>query len=353
MRKIVFILSILCALPIFINAEDKIIILKAYKQVALTGYTRFDTKMIISSEVPGKITKLNYDIGQIIKALPFFEIDSTFIDFEIKTTLNTIKKLEVSIQRSESRIAYSKKEFERIDTLFQERRATEVNRDAASEELKQAELEYQGIIAEKTILETTLQQLKERKSRHIIDAPEGWIVTGKMAEIGEHIAPQVPLAKIADYKTLVIPFSVSSKELNALRRLPQEFDVIVENKNAKAQINWVNPEFDERTRKLSMELKLIDYEGEKREGLLCSLSLTIDSEGLLIPKDAIKNRYDNPRIILKGTRNPINVIILSESERNFVIAEDEILKEGMELEYNDPETLPMKPDNANSSNIKQ
>jgi len=230
-----------------------------------------------------------------------------------------------------SRVAHLKKEFKRIDKLHKGDRATEVKRDAAEEDMNQAKFEARSLGVEKAVLETALKELKERKRRHNIYAPQGWIVVKKNIERGEIVSPNTSLAETADYQNLVVPLSVVSEELAALKRLPAEFDVRVEGNSAKASINWINPEFNEKTRKLSIEAGLVNYKGEKRGGLRFSLPVEIETEGLLVPRSAVISRYDNPRVTIKKTGKTINVMVLGESGDALIIAEDERLLPGMEI----------------------
>ncbi|QTA89018.1 efflux RND transporter periplasmic adaptor subunit [Desulfonema magnum] len=335
MKPILFfmIFLFLCPCPGF--AQDKLIIQRAKKNILLTGYTRSKTTVTVSSEVSGKVLRVNYDVGQTIGKKPFFETDPTFIDFQIKSTRQSIKKLKIAQQKIASRVSYLEKEFIRIDKLHKGDRATEVKRDAAEEELKQAKFESQTLAVEKAVLQTTLKELRERKNRHNISAPEGWIVVEKIVEAGEIIGPNMPLAKVSNYRTLVVPLSVSGKELAALKELPQAFEARLEGKPVTAAIHWVNPEFNEKTRKLSIQLVLTHYEGETRGGLRFSLPLETETEGFLVPKAAVISRYDNPRITIKGTGKPFNIMVLGETEDYVIIAEDEQLSLGTELTANE------------------
>ncbi len=319
----------LCPHPSF--ADQDIVIQWAKKRITLTGYTRSKTTATVSSEVSGKLIRVNYDVAQVIGEKPFFEIDSTFVNFQIESTRHSLKKLKVARQKMSSQAAYLKKEFSRIDQLHKGDRATEVRRDAAEEELKQARFETKSLDIEKAVLDTTLKELQERKGRHHIYASKGWIVVKKRVEAGEIVAQSMPLAEVGDYGNLVVPLAVSGDELSAIRRLPEEFDAQLEGEPVKASINWVNPEFNEQTRKLSIEVALAGYEGEKRGGLRFSMPIEIKTEGLFVPKAAVTNRYDNPRVTLKETGKTINVMVLGETDDGLIIAEDAGLAPGVAL----------------------
>ncbi|MDM8536773.1 HlyD family efflux transporter periplasmic adaptor subunit [Desulfobacterales bacterium HSG17] len=334
MKVVTILVMLITVFPCFSFGENELTVQSAKKEITLTGYTRSNASATVSSEVSGKVIKVNYDVGDIVGEKPFFKIDPTFIDFQMESTRQSLAKINAAHKKNESRIAYLKKEFKRIDLLHKGDRATGVKRDAAQEEFDQARLERNTLKAEKQVLKITLKELQERKNRHNVYAPKGWIIIGKMVEPGEIISSNTPLAKVGDFQNLVIPLSVSGKELDAIRALPEELDARLEGKQVKTRLNWVNPEFDEKTRKLSIELLLIYYKGEKRGGLSFSMLLEIDAQGYWVPKSAVVNRYENPRVIVKSTEETVNIIILGESDDHFIIAENKNLPAGTELTGN-------------------
>lgn len=336
-KSILALIAIFFACSLCASAQDSLLIQPARKMITLSGYTRSDTVMTLSSEVGGKILQVHYDVGQTVGDKAFFEIDPTFIDFQIRSTRQSLQKIEAALLKNASGVAYLEKEFRRIDQLHKGDRATEVKRDAAKEELSQARLERKTLDAEKAVLQTALSELRERKRRHSIFAPKGWIVIKKMAEAGELVAAGSPVAMLGDFRHLTIPLSVSGQELGAIQNLGEEFDAQLEGKTVKARLNWINPEFDEKTRKLGIELILSGYEGKKRGGLRFSLDLETETEGLRIPKEAVINRYDNPRVILKESGETVNIMVLGESDGHLIVNTDKKLKIGAELEMADKE----------------
>lgn len=332
MRLIIYVLLLMLGSTGLAGADEPLTIRKARKEIHITGYTRGQTFITVSSEVSGKVLRANYDVGQTIGTRPFFEIDPTFIDLQIQSTLRAIAKVNTSLKKSETNVAYLAKDFKRMDTLYQSDRVAEIERDAAQNKLDQARLESEAIVLEKEALATTLQELREKRDRHTIDAPKGWIVLEKIAEKGEIVAAGTPLARVGDYRQLVVPLAVDGEELAAIQRLAQVFAAQLENQPVKARIHQINPEFNEKTRKLNIELLLMDYEGEKRGGLIFKLPLAIDAQGVLVPRKAMINRYENPRVTIKASQKTVNVLILGETNGDFIIAEDERLPIGTELE---------------------
>jgi multidrug resistance efflux pump len=311
-------------------AQEQLQVQAARKQVILSGYTRGRAIQTLACEVAGKVTQVNYDVGQVVGEKPFLEIDPTFVDFQIEQAQWTLEKLAVSHARGASRLEYLQKEFKRVDTLHQGSVAPLSKLEGAAEELDQARLAVQTTDVEIKALKTQLKELKERRRRHAVTAPAGWVIVQRRVEPGEIVAAGTPLAQAADFTKLVVPLFVSGEELAVLRQT-EAIAVKVEGRPGRARINWVNPQFDERTRKLAVELVLVEHTGDARGGLLTELALEVGSQGLMLPKQAVVDRYDNPYVVLKDGRT-IPIVILGESGEDLIIAAQEALAPGSELE---------------------
>jgi len=315
----------------YVIAEDNLIVKNATKEVTLSGYTRTIKSQSVSAEISGKVLAVHYDIGDRIGEKPFIEIDPTFVDFQIKRTSESLERIEITIKKAHSRVSYFEKESQRISKLHKEDMATESKRDSVLQDLDQARLEIESALKEQSVLKTQLSELKERRSRHRIWAPKGWIVTDRNVEENENVQPGSPLARVSDYRKLVVPLYVSNEELSAITSLPHEFDAKLEGAPVKVSVNWINPEFDEKTRKLNIELIISNYEGTKRGGLKLSLPVHVKTEGFYVPKSAVSMRYENPTITLKHTGEVIQLLVLGDAGDYLLVAEDERLTPGIEL----------------------
>lgn len=309
-------------------AQESLVVQPARRDITLTGYTRSQTTVTLSSEVSGRILKINYDVGQVIGKSPFLSIDQTFIELEISATRHTLEQLKITHKKRRSRLEYLDKEFRRIDKLFQRGSSPESRRDTSREDLDQARFDLEAVGVEIAIAQTRLRELQERKRRHTINAPAGWIVVAKLVEAGELVSVDTPVARIADFEHLVVPLSVSDQELAAIQQLSPEFDIMLDGKTARASLNWINPEFDEKTRKLSIELMVRSYPGPRRGGLTCRLALQTATEGLWVPKQAVISRYENPRVFLKKSGSEVKVLVLGQTENHFIIADNPRLPPG-------------------------
>lgn len=317
-----------------VRANDALVIAQAYKEIRLYGYTRADKTMVLSSEISGKILRINYAIGETIDTKPFFEIDTTFVDFELQSTRLSIAKLQTNKRQVQSKIDFLTKVYNRLKLLNAEGKEPEKNKDAALQKLEQAAFEQIHTQQQQLALEITLNELQERKSRYAIFVPQGWVVTQKLVEVGEYIQGGQRLAKVSDYRRLIVPLAVSGEELAVIEALSSPFTSFVNSKPIATTLKWINPEFNESSRKLNIKLEIVAKLPSSRGGLRIELPLQLKTEGLLIPKDAVSNRYENPRIMVKESGQSVPLLILGESGNHLIVAEDKRLHPGMELVIN-------------------
>ncbi len=313
------------------SAEEPLVVTPARKEITLTGYTRADTAVTIAAEVAGRVLSVGYDVGDPVTSAPFAEIDPTFVNFQIRATRQSLDKLAVARRKNESRVAYLEKEFSRIDRLHKGDRATEVRRDAAKEELDQARLENETLVAEAAALRITLDELEERRRRHRVPAPEDFVVVARLAEPGEIVSAGTPLGRVADYRRLVVPLAVTSEALKAIRAMPDPFGATLADQPVQARLDRVNPEFNEQTRKLAIEIAVAGFTGPHRGGLPFSMSLSVPAPGLRVPRAAVVNRYENPRVTRKDTGETIPVLVLGDTDDHLIIQSDPRLPVGTAL----------------------
>ena len=305
---------------------------EARKEITLTGFTRAASSMNIVSEVSGRLRRVNYDIGQSAGEKPFVEVDTSVIDQKVESAEASLARLAASAERARSHYEYQQKEFGRIKKLFDQGTIAEAEHDRVRQGFDQARLELDAIEAERRAVEAALGELRVIRAKHAISVPRGWVIVGRTVEPGEVVAPGTPVGRAADFQKLAVPMSLSTDELEALRSMKQPFPVTVDWRAAKATLNWVNPEFNERTRKSEVEMLISSYDGPKRGGLEVSLIAHVRADGFIIPAAAVTDRYANPTVKPKGAAAPVRVLVTGQTPEGLIIAETPELRAGMELQ---------------------
>ncbi|GAB6095333.1 hypothetical protein JCM14469_15850 [Desulfatiferula olefinivorans] len=328
-----FVILVLCS-PTQVAAD--LTVKPAIKDLTMTGYTRCYKSVTLSAEVSGKALRVNYKTGDVIGDKPFIEIDPTFINLSIETNGLQISQVDRRIQSMESSVHFLNNTLKRVKALRKTQNVTEVQYDEAASRFNEAYHELEALKLERKMLTLAKKRLNEEKDRHTVYGFKGGRVTALLIEEGESIQPGMPLAEISDYSTLVVPFSLSGEEVTAFKNLPSPFSGMLDESPVTAVIHVINPRFDENTRKLNIELAIRDYNGDRRGGLKFTTRIKVRTDGVLIPRKAVKNRFGNPKVTLKQTGEQVPVMILGENGDHLIAALNDRLSPGTVLLPADP-----------------
>jgi len=190
------------------------------------------TEILLSSEVNGRIIKMNVSEGDIV--------DSGIIVYVIDTFQNHLKKLEMDA-RKKSIVAKKSNITAQIAVLMEQKKAVEedlirVNKmlkDGAASEKQRDDLQsklqiiekqitqvstgYSSIDAEAKALDAGIAQIEEMINRAIIHSPIKGTILDTYAELGESVVMGSPLLKIADLETMELKAYFSGGQLPLLK----------------------------------------------------------------------------------------------------------------------------------------
>jgi len=254
----------------------------ATREVIITGFTRAHATIPVTTEVAGKIKKIFADIGEPIPHNGKFAcLDETFVDLDIESADN-------EIAQHLNDINYYKKETDRHETLTV-RQVSPVNvLDRLIRDLINSQRAMQDAKIRK-------QRLTELKKRHCMVAPPGWLVIDRLIEEGQWVHEGEVVGHVGDYSKLIIPLLLTEQELASLKKT-KKIEILLAERNVKvpALIETISPDFDEGTRKISVELIVQDGLPEKRGGIRGELTLMLPKDGneYLISQNALEQRFD-------------------------------------------------------------
>ena len=267
----------------------------AYRQITVTGFTRARASMELATEVPGKIEHVYADIGDAIPGDGKFAcIDDTFVAIDIKSAENDIARhgtLSISIfikNRSPGISNWLKKSaaVSLLDDL--ERQLGNSQRLLQSDKLRK-------------------QRLRETRRRHCVESPSGWKVVERYIEPGQWVDTGMPVARVSDYSSLLVPFALSEKQLAALQQQRGNLKVFLPDfdRMVPAAIEHISPAFDDQSRKLRIDLLVNEGLPQHRGGLRVDLTLKLmDEPGiLLIAKGALDKRFEEIWLERKDGKN--------------------------------------------------
>lgn len=255
----------------------------SYREVSFTGFSRARHEMILSTEVAGKVEKVFVDVGETVpRDKRVACLDDTFSKIDIASTKNEIALAQVDVD-------YYQKQVVRYEELAGKKSISVSELDNMERLLGTAKRKEEN----KKLLK---KRQKETLSRHCIKSPAGWLVDKRYIESGQWLDIGTAVVKVGDYSKLLVPFSLTVNELNTLEKNQQNLTVwLPEYKQwVPASIERVSPSFDEKSRKVQVDLLLEKDIPVQRGGLRVDLTLNIaDTSGIfLLSSKALEKRFE-------------------------------------------------------------
>jgi membrane fusion protein (multidrug efflux system) len=242
--------------------------------------------MTSTSEVNGKCKTIFADKGDIIPTSgALAELDTTFIRLEIEA--NKIARLQ-----AQRKLDQEKKTLARYTVLKDKNSTSEATFDEVALNVDLYTYNLQKLKIEET-------HLLEQLARHVIMAPPGWRVIERFAEPGEYIQAGTAIARLGDFRSLLIRLAVTYDELQSLKELKTIPLILPEiAQTVDAALHQTSPVFDAKTRKIPIELIItaprIDQTVFLRGGMRAELvfKTTFETDTYLVPLSALISRYE-------------------------------------------------------------
>jgi len=242
----------------------------------------------ISAETPGKITSLNYELGQ---HFPKGGVIATIDDIIKKLTYESAK---IDADRL-------KKDYERIENLYKG--------NASSEQ------EY---ALSRTSYETAKNRFEEAEkqlSYTIITAPISGTITKKIVEEGTYVKAGDPVASIVDVSRLRVRVNVSESNVYYLHpgdRVMITTD-IYPGITFKGKISFVSPRGDD-THNYPVEIEIVNsVKNPLKAGTFVNVEVGVGSSNaaLYIPREALQGSIKDAKVYIASNGKALlkNIVI--------------------------------------------
>jgi len=263
-----------------------------------TGTLFPNKELDVPAETAGKITSLNYVLGQ------------NFQKGDVIATIDDkIKKLTYESARIESNRL--KKDLERAENLFKGETSSEQELDRARTSYETAKNNYDE--AEK--------QLSYTK----IVAPISGTITKKIVEEGTYVKLGDPVASIVDVSRLKVKVNVSESNVYYLHigdRVKITTD-IYNGVTFEGKISFVSPRGDE-THNYPVEIEIVNNaKNPLKAGTFVNVEVGIatNNEGLFIPREALQGSVKDAKVYVaeNGKASLRNIVIGRESNESLEV----------------------------------
>jgi HlyD family secretion protein len=190
------------------------------------------TTVLVSAQVGGVLDALYVDEGSTVtRGEPLGVIDTVTVVLELsraRAQLDAARMAArvagIDIERSRQDEALARKEFDRIAALREKGSATQQQYDQAENRLRQSELA--GRLAQATLgareadvvrIQSEIALLRDRLDKCRPSAPVSGVVTNKLTEAGELMAPGRAMVEIARLDSMWVKVYVPAHALTGIR----------------------------------------------------------------------------------------------------------------------------------------
>ncbi len=250
------------------------------------------TEIVVSSEISGRITKLNINEGEDVKENQICcNIDTLQLYLkkeQLQATINSIlsrnSNIKAQLSVIDEQIINLKREQKRMEQLIKDNAGTTKQLDDIKGQIvvleKQKETtttNFAQLNAETAPLQIQINQTNDQISRCIIRSPINGTIISKYAEKGEITSFNKAIFKVADIQNMTLKAYATSSQLSSIK-LGQKVNVLVDVegkifKKIEGIISWIS-------QKSEFTPKTIQTRDE-RANLVYALKIKVNNDGTL------------------------------------------------------------------------
>lgn len=271
-------------------------------EIRLSGTVSSPRVASLSTEVSGLVKKITVDAGSQVQSGDLLMT----LDTEFETL--TLQATQATARRAEEELSDAKRRFEDGKRLAKKKTFSASELKSLEAEVNIARANLQRYAAEKR-----LQIIK--LDRHQLVAPFAGVISKKFIEVGEWIRPGDAVVELVAEDNLRIDFQVPQR---ALPRIKNSSEIRIKldalpNTLLHGVIQAIVPYSDTDARTFLLRVSLAESNPSIAAGMSANglLRLKTDSQGIVIPRDAIL-RYPDGRITVWVVNNKQGNRIVSE-----------------------------------------
>lgn len=239
------------------------------QEIIAVGSLRSTESTSLSSEIAGRITKINFREGQpVTKGTLLFELDDSIYRAEL--------------EQARATAGLSQRNHERSQELFGRKLISTRERDEAASKLE--------------VDRATVALAEARAAKTRIRAPFDGVVGLRAVSPGDYINPGQALAPLEQISALKVDFRLSEGALSRVA-VGQVLNLEVDSYPGQifpGKVYAIDPRLAEETRSIGVRARVDNQKGLLRPGLFARVKLVISerANAVLVPEQAIVPQGD-------------------------------------------------------------
>lgn len=246
-------------------------------RVKATGSLQADRDVTLSARAVGELIRLRPLGSRVARGEIVAAIDPAL-------TLATQRRVEAAKKAAEADLALAQQTFERQRRLYKEGIISELEFQSLQARFIQAEAQLGQV-------EAQLSEVKEALSDTRVLAPFSGVVDQHLVEVGEQVAPQVPLVRVLDAATLVAKAGFPERYAADIA-VGAEVELMLSSyglSSRKGRVRFVATAIDPQSRTFEVEVAVDNADGRLKPEMVVTLVVTRSevADALVIPESAM------------------------------------------------------------------
>ncbi|SDT83778.1 efflux RND transporter periplasmic adaptor subunit [Desulfobacula phenolica] len=255
---------------------SKIMFQEVAQNRSFIGTLYYERISHVSSEVSGLVTRIDVSTGdRITKTSPLVHLDTEILEKEIVLHQNQVEQAELSIN-------HSKKNYQRMASLYKKSTIREKDYD-------DAEFVYQEAVLKKYAAQKTLEKLLIQKRKSVINAPFDGIILEKNVDSGDWVQQGKILISIGSVNDLFIKVPIAETLLKFVfvgQKVPVTINAY--NKELTGTIDNLIPIADPKTKNVFLKIRIPMLEKVAQNmSATVFISTGTPQKLAMIPRDAL------------------------------------------------------------------
>ncbi|SMO32552.1 efflux RND transporter periplasmic adaptor subunit [Gracilimonas mengyeensis] len=243
-------------------------------KIFTTGTLLANESVDLRSETSGKITELQLEEGQQVKA------------GELLLKIND-SELQAQLKQAEYRLSLAEQRETRQKQLL--------DRGGISQD------QYDATLNELNVLQSEVDLIKAQIDKTQINAPFDGVVGLRYVSNGSYISPTTEIANLQSINPIKIEFSIPERYAGVVEEGDRViFSVQGQDQDFEASIYAIEPRIDPQTRTLRMRARAANNDGLLLPGAFANMELILEEieDALLIPSISVIPELDGQKVFV-------------------------------------------------------
>lgn len=234
------------------------------QRVQITGSVKANNEVQVLPKMPGRVTKLSVEVGQIVKA------GEVLAAVEAGDAALRSKQAEAQVQAANAGLAQAKlqqanaaRSLARARALKEKGAMTQSDFEQAESGQSMADVGVQAAAAQVALAESNLALAYKALGDTRITAPFAGVITKKLVTLGGMASPMAPAFALQDQTSLKLEGTVPASYVSRISA-GLAVQVLIDELPGKvfeASVTRIAPSLDQETRRGAIEIALANPEG--------------------------------------------------------------------------------------------